>query len=89
MQEHPRRLDTSVGVSGRYDFTVRVRVIRRLTRPRPSHPAPDVRDDRDTPLVQGHETAAFMDLIWAKREGKYFWQKHWTRPQITASPRPG
>jgi hypothetical protein len=37
------------------------------------------------PLVQGHETAGFMDLIWVKREGKYFCANDWTQPQIMAS----
>jgi hypothetical protein len=26
----------------------------------------------------GRGTAAFMDLIWVKREGKYFCDKDWT-----------
>jgi hypothetical protein len=42
-------------VSGPHDFTVRFSIIRphavaRLTLPRPPHPVPNVRDDRDTPL---------------------------------------
>jgi hypothetical protein len=31
--------------------------IARLTLPRPSHPAPNVRDDRDTPLSRGRDSA--------------------------------
>jgi hypothetical protein len=52
-----RKLDTSVGASGPHDFVVRVqhfrpaRICARLTPPRPPHPAPNVRDDRDTPLL--------------------------------------
>ncbi|WP_315806191.1 MULTISPECIES: hypothetical protein, partial [unclassified Bradyrhizobium] len=50
----PRReLDTSVGVSGPRDLTVRIDAVRRRDEPaaastRPPHPALNVRDDRDT-----------------------------------------
>jgi hypothetical protein len=43
-------LDASVGAPGPHGFAVRVGVGRRSTPQRPSHPAPDVRDDHDTPL---------------------------------------
>ena len=43
------RLDTSVGVSGPHDFTVRAQ--RHSCSLRPSPPAPNVRDDRDTSLL--------------------------------------
>jgi hypothetical protein len=46
------KLDTSVGVSGPHDFAVRKPRSRRKRRPRPSHPAPNVRDDRETPLLR-------------------------------------
>jgi hypothetical protein len=45
-----RQLDASVEASGPHDFAVRESAIRLMTPPRPSHPAPNVRDDRDTPL---------------------------------------
>ena len=45
------KLDASVGASGPHGFAVRGRVIRLVTPPRPPHPAPNVRDDRDTPLL--------------------------------------
>jgi len=45
------QLDISVGTSGPHDFAVRLQRIRLLRRKRPSHPAPNVRDDRDTPLL--------------------------------------
>jgi hypothetical protein len=38
---------------------------------------PRVRDDRDTPLSWG-ETAGDIDLIWVRREGKYFCKQGWT-----------
>ena len=44
------QLDASVGASGPHDFTVRVGAVRLRAPPRPLHPAPNVRDDRDTPL---------------------------------------
>jgi hypothetical protein len=47
----PRDLNASVGASGPHGFAVRSHVIRLVTPPRPSHPAPNVRDDRDTPLL--------------------------------------
>jgi hypothetical protein len=47
------KLDTSVGVSGPHGFAVRFSVVRLATLPRPPHPAPNVRDDRDTPLFRG------------------------------------
>jgi hypothetical protein len=71
------KLDISVGISGPHDFAVRDRRIRLARRPRPPHPAPNVRDDRETPLVRGGITRD-MDVIWAKREGKYFCAGDWT-----------
>jgi len=45
--------------------------------PRPPHPAPNVRDDRETPLLQGRD-ARIMDVFRGKREGKYFYEGDWT-----------
>jgi hypothetical protein len=42
---------------------------------------PNVRDDRDTPLV-GDEMARFLELIWGRRKQEYFRGKDWTG-QIT------
>jgi hypothetical protein len=44
-----RQLDASVGASGPHDFAVRAHRHSSLDMPRPSRPAPNVRDDRDTP----------------------------------------
>jgi len=52
-----RQLDTSVGVSGPHDFAVRIDALRRRASLRPSHPAPNVRDDREAPLLEEHGTA--------------------------------
>jgi hypothetical protein len=49
----------------------------RLTLPRPSHPVPNVRDDRDTPLLWAG-TRETVSLIWVKREAEYFCAKGWT-----------
>jgi hypothetical protein len=75
-EKNPRKLDASVGASGPHDFTVRVSIIRlharaRLTLPRPPHPAPNVRDDHDTPLY-GDGMAQLLELIWPGDEGEYF-----------------
>jgi hypothetical protein len=53
MRKHPGLLDTSVGVSERYDFAVRPSCVRLAHDKRPSHPAPNVRDDREAPLLEG------------------------------------
>jgi len=45
MRKHCRRLDTSVGVSERYDFAVRPSRVRLPHDKRPPHPAPNVGDD--------------------------------------------
>src|ERR1700759_3636663 len=44
-----RKLDTSVEVSGPHGLTVRFQPASSARQKRPSHPAPDVRDDRDAP----------------------------------------
>ena len=45
-----RKLDASVGASGPHDFAVRDLPRSSHTPARPSHPAPNVRDDREAPL---------------------------------------
>ena len=57
-----RELDASVGASGPHDFAVRISIIHRpafacLTLPRPPHPLPNVRDDRETPLLWARDGA--------------------------------
>ena len=46
-----RQLDASVGASGPHDFAVRKQRHSSFDMPRPPHPAPNVRDDRETPLL--------------------------------------
>ena len=50
-----RKLDTSVGVSGPHDFAVRHSAARLASPKRPSHPVPNVRDDREAPLLSGRD----------------------------------
>ena len=47
-----RQLDASVGASGPHDFAVRPGIARLAMPKRPLRPAPNVRDDRDTPLLR-------------------------------------
>jgi hypothetical protein len=54
-----------------------VRAMTALGDVRPSHPLPNVRDDRDTPLLWAG-TAQTVSLIWGKREAEYFCAKGWT-----------
>jgi hypothetical protein len=62
-----RQLDASVGASGPHDFAVRIGVARLASPPRPSHPAPNVRDDREAPLLWGQD-ARMIVLIWGFRQ---------------------
>ena len=75
-------LSASVGAPGPHDFAVRTNTVRPRKRialgdVRPSHPLPNVRDDRDTPLLWAG-TAQTVSLIWGKREAEYFCAKGWT-----------
>jgi hypothetical protein len=64
MREHHRQLGISVGMPGPHDFAVRIvlfvgaRRTHAATTTRPPHPIPNVRDDRETPLLIGHGTRA-------------------------------
>src|ERR1700738_4763425 len=78
LAENPAKLDASVGASGPHGFAVRVSTIRQARRPRPPHPAPYVRDDRDTPLFRDG-MAGHVHLIWVRRKRKYFCKGGWTR----------
>jgi len=75
------KLDASVEASGPRDFAVRISAVRLRAAiahgkppcdldcapalPRPPHPEPNVRDDRETPLMWAG-TARLMELIWVK-----------------------
>jgi hypothetical protein len=64
-----RELDTSVGVSGPHDFAVRAQCHSSFDMPRPSHPAPNVRDDRETPLWRGRDGDGCRSDLGEKRTG--------------------
>ena len=51
--KHCRQLRASVEALRPRGFVVHGRCIRLVRHPRPSHPVPNVRDDRDTPLLVG------------------------------------
>ena len=65
------KLDASVEASGPYDFAVHVSAVRQKRCPRPPHPLPYVRDDRETPLCVGRD-GNDVEVICAKCERKYF-----------------
>jgi hypothetical protein len=70
------KLDAGVEASGPHDFAVRVSAfVSALAASTASRPA--FRDDRDTPLMRD-ETARDIDLIWVRREWKYFCKQDWT-----------
>jgi hypothetical protein len=52
------QLNASVGASEPHDFAVRIGVLRLCTPMRPSHPAPNVRDDREAPLLRVRDGVA-------------------------------
>jgi hypothetical protein len=54
-----RQLDASVEASRPHDFAVRGSIARLALLPRPSHPQPNVRDDRETPLDRAQGRAGF------------------------------
>jgi hypothetical protein len=70
------RLDAGVEASEPHDFAVRVSALV-FSAARVHRIPPRVRDDRDTPLMWD-ETPRIMDLIWVRREGKYFCKWGWT-----------
>jgi hypothetical protein len=52
-----------------------------LTLPLPPHPAPNVHDDRETPLSRDG-TIRVLDLIWVRREENYFCKWDWTGTSV-------
>jgi hypothetical protein len=64
-----RSLDASVEASGPHDFAVRIKRCSSAAHQRPSHPEPNVRDDRETPLLVGRDDSAIF-LFLAKRQAK-------------------
>ncbi len=52
--------------------------IARSTLPRPPHPAPNVRDDHDTPLLWDGMRKV-LEMIWGEWKAKYFCKEDSTR----------
>ena len=73
LAERPAKLDTSVGVSGPHDFAVRSRLTRPVKPKRPSHPAPNVRDDASAPL--GRAGMGDTDHIFPKNGRHIFFAR--------------
>jgi hypothetical protein len=71
-EKHRRQLDTSVEASRPHDFAVRIRRIRLARRSRPSHPALNVRDDRDTPLNPRRDSAKDAGDLGPRPSGIFF-----------------
>ena len=72
LAETSAKLDASVEASGPHDFAVRDCTVRRSRNPRPSHPAPNVRDDRDTPLLWARDGRACKDDLPVGARGNIF-----------------
>jgi hypothetical protein len=60
MRQHRHPLDISVEMSGPHDFAVRLGCARLAQLKRPPHPAPNVCDDRETPLMRGGTESALL-----------------------------
>src|SRR5579863_3322869 len=72
MREHRHRLDASVGASEPHDFAVRGIVTCELPTPRPSHPAPNVRDDRPNAPLIGCKMRGLVKVICPTTQGDFF-----------------
>jgi hypothetical protein len=72
MRKHCGQLDISVEISGPHDFAVRTDARRLCATMRPSQPAPNVRDDREAPLVEERGPAELMELICPTAQGEFF-----------------
>ena len=81
----PHALDTCLGVSGPHDFAVRFDIARPTISTRPSHPAPNTRDDREAPLFSGTGRRELVEMICPTGITKYFSQQDWTA-QISLNP---
>jgi hypothetical protein len=85
MRGRLRQFDASVGASGPHGFAVRCQRASSCAPSRPPHPIPNVRDDREAPLLQRARNGTVIVVILARREAKCFCAGHWTR-QLQNSP---
>ena len=76
-RNYSRQLDASVEASGPHDFAVREKHASSSAPSRPSHPAPNVFDDRETPLVWERDGAHLL-LICFGSGAEYFFRRGWT-----------
>jgi hypothetical protein len=60
---------------------IRPRAVARLVLPRPLHPVPNVRDDRDTPLSRDG-TMRILELIWVSQKRDSFCKRGWTAKSV-------
>jgi hypothetical protein len=79
---HRRRISSAnltptIEASGPHDFAVRKLARSSVAPPASIASRPYVRDDRETPLCVGG-MAADIEVIWVRRERKYFCEKDWT-----------
>jgi hypothetical protein len=74
-----RQLDTSVGASGPHDFAVRKSALSSLALPASTASRPASMTMANAPLWDG--TAGDIEVIWVKRELKYFCRRGWTGNQ--------
>ena len=72
-----RPLDAGVEASGPHDFVVREMRASSSAPSRPLHPAPNVFDDRETPLVWERDGAHLL-LICFGSGAEYFFRRGWT-----------
>jgi len=84
MDKHRRQLDASVGASGPPGFAVCNSLTRLLKLRHPPHPAPNVRDDGETPLFRVRDGIALL-LFLANQKAKYFFANDWTDAQIRST----
>jgi hypothetical protein len=75
--KHHHELDASVEASGPHDFAVRKITRSSVAHPRPSHPNPTFVTIAKRPLCVGRD-ANDIEVIWVKRECKYFCGPDWT-----------
>jgi hypothetical protein len=68
----PHAFDTCLGVSGPHDFAVRAQHRSSVDVPRPSHPAPNTRDDREAPLFSGAGRGELVEMICPTGIAEYF-----------------
>jgi hypothetical protein len=78
MPKHRRQFGASQGAPGPHDFAVRAQHRSSVDVRRPSHPAPNTRDDREAPLFSGTGRRGLIEMICPTGIAKYFCERDWT-----------